>query len=74
MRRDRTACPLPLGENRYSFFSNNCEHLSEWCVNGDHRSPQVERLRARLACVSRVFGEITRLLPRRADGLQRSGA
>jgi hypothetical protein len=32
-----------LGENRYRFFSNNCEHLSEWCVNGEHRSPQVDR-------------------------------
>jgi Lecithin retinol acyltransferase len=30
-----------LGENRYRLFSNNCEHLSEWCVNGEHRSPQV---------------------------------
>ena len=32
-----------LGENRYRFFSNNCEHLSEWCVNGEGRSPQVDR-------------------------------
>jgi hypothetical protein len=31
-----------------SGFSNNCEHLSEWCVNGEHRSLQVERL---LGCV-----------------------
>ena len=37
-----------LGENRYRFFSNNCEHLSEWCVNGEHRSPQVERLLTQL--------------------------
>jgi hypothetical protein len=37
-----------LGESRYRFFSNNCEHLSEWCVNGEHRSLQVERL---LGCV-----------------------
>ena len=63
-----------LGENRYRFFSNNCEHLSEWCVNGEHRSAQVERLLARLQCVSRVFREVSRVLHRRAEGLQRSGA
>lgn len=51
-----------LRENRYRFFSNNCEHLSEWCVNGEHRSPQVERLLARLACASRVLREITQRL------------
>jgi Lecithin retinol acyltransferase len=37
-----------LGENRYRLFSNNCEHLSEWCVNGEHRSPQVERFLTQL--------------------------
>jgi hypothetical protein len=51
-----------LGENRYRFFSNNCEHLSEWCVNGEHRSPQVERLLARVRSVSAVLGDFMRLL------------
>lgn len=49
-----------LGENRYRLWSNNCEHFSEWCVHGQHRSPQVERLLARVRCVSRVFGKLGR--------------
>jgi Lecithin retinol acyltransferase len=51
-----------LGEDRYRFFSNNCEHFSEWCVNGEHRSPQVERLLAPLRCVSRALNDLLRLL------------
>jgi hypothetical protein len=51
-----------LGENHYRFLSNNCEHLSEWCVNGEHRSPQVERLLARVRCVSAVLSDFMRLL------------
>lgn len=59
-----------LGEDRYRFFSNNCEHLSEWCVNGEHRSSQVERLLKPLRRVSRALNNLTRLL--RAAVLQRS--
>ena len=33
-----------LGENRYRITSNNCEHFCEWCVHGEPRSSQVERL------------------------------
>jgi hypothetical protein len=33
-----------LGEDRYRVFSNNCEHLCEWCLHGEHRSYQVEAL------------------------------
>ena len=44
-----------LGENRYRFFSNNCEHLSEWCVNGEHSSPQVDRFLTPLRRVLRAF-------------------
>ena len=59
-----------LGEDRYRFFSNNCEHFSEWCINGEHRSPQVERLRARLQQVVRAVSELRRYLevapPRRS--------
>ena len=51
-----------LGEDRYRFFSNNCEHFSEWCVNGEHRSMQVERLLAPLRCVSGALKELRRLL------------
>lgn len=34
-----------LGESRYHLLSNNCEHLCEWCVQGQGRSRQVEALR-----------------------------
>ena len=36
-----------LGENRYHVLRNNCEHFCEWCVCGQHRSYQVDRLIAR---------------------------
>jgi len=35
-----------LGENRYSLTTNNCEHFCEWCLRGESRSEQVERLLA----------------------------
>lgn len=60
-----------LGENQYRLFSNNCEHFSEWCVNGVHRSSQLDRLRARLQLVSRTVGQLTRHLdvtPLRGSG------
>lgn len=31
-----------LGENRYSIWTNNCEHFCEWCLHGEPRSFQVE--------------------------------
>jgi len=33
-----------LGENRYRLTTNNCEHFSEWCLSGESRSEQVERV------------------------------
>jgi len=42
-----------LGERRYRILTNNCEHFSEWCLNGASRSTQVERLLSgarRFAC------------------------
>lgn len=32
-----------LGEDRYRFWSNNCEHFVQWALNGTPRSSQVER-------------------------------
>jgi Lecithin retinol acyltransferase len=58
VRRARTR----LGENRYRFFSNNCEHLSEWCVNGEHRSLQVENLLAPLRRISGTLSDLLRSL------------
>jgi hypothetical protein len=34
-----------LGERDFRLLSNNCEHFCNWCINGLHRSLQVERLR-----------------------------
>lgn len=31
-----------LGERRYRLWSNNCEHLCEWCLSGTSRSHQIE--------------------------------
>ena len=33
-----------VGEDRYRLLSNNCEHFCEWCVHGENRSYQVERI------------------------------
>jgi Lecithin retinol acyltransferase len=49
-----------LGEKKYRLFSNNCEHFSEWCVNGVHRSPQVDRIRMRVRSALRT---LTQLIP-----------
>lgn len=49
-----------LGENHYGFFSNNCEHLSEWCVNGEHRSFQVEHFLAPLRRISDALSYLGR--------------
>jgi hypothetical protein len=34
-----------LGEDHYRILSNNCEHFCEWCLRGQERSYQVDRLR-----------------------------
>ena len=44
-----------LGENRYRITTNNCEHFCEWCLRGESRSEQVERLLAwprKVACIA----------------------
>jgi hypothetical protein len=46
-----------LGEDRYRIFSNNCEHFSEWCLQGVSRSYQVERLLALPRRLARVCGD-----------------
>lgn len=43
-----------LGENRYHVLRNNCEHFCEWCVSGEHRSYQVERLIARASFLRHI--------------------
>jgi hypothetical protein len=35
-----------LGEDRYDLLHNNCEHLCSWCLTGQARSLQIEKLGA----------------------------
>jgi Lecithin retinol acyltransferase len=48
-----------LGEDRYSFWSNNCEHLATWCISGTSRSTQVDawarRMRGGFAAIDGWF-------------------
>jgi hypothetical protein len=57
-----------LGEDQYRFWSNNCEHFSEWCITGTGRSLQVEawqrRMGRRLSALGSLCG-----LPRRKSNL-----
>ncbi|WP_414544238.1 lecithin retinol acyltransferase family protein [Nostoc sp. CCY0012] len=32
-----------LGEKRYNFFYNNCEHFARYCKTGQHTSSQVDK-------------------------------
>lgn len=52
---------MRLGEHRYRLLTNNCEHFCEWCVNGAHRSYQVEELINR--CV-RLWQKLVRVFLR----------
>jgi hypothetical protein len=47
-----------LGENRYRLWSNNCEHLVEWCLNGTPRSAQVEALTSRVRFSFTALGSL----------------
>jgi hypothetical protein len=55
-----------LGESRYRTLTNNCEHLCEWCIYGQHRSRQVEVMRSRslqaVQTARRLAGAPLRLL------------
>jgi hypothetical protein len=43
-----------LGENRYRIATNNCEHFCVWCLCGESRSEQIERLLARPRAIARA--------------------
>ncbi len=49
-----------LGESRYRFWTNNCEHLATWAVSGQSRSAQVDAvaapLRDTLSAIGAWFG------------------
>jgi len=44
-----------LGEDRYRMASNNCEHFCHWCLSGENRSAQVERLLGWMSAVAAAF-------------------
>jgi hypothetical protein len=44
-----------LGENRYAILRNNCEHFSEWCVQGEARSSQVDGILMLGALVRTIY-------------------
>jgi len=51
-----------LGEDAYSLYGNNCEHFVEWCITGDHSSPQVDRtvpVFAKMATMGAARGAVT---------------
>ena len=64
-----------VGEDRYRVLRNNCEHFCEWCLHGEPRSYQVERLLLSPRVLLMTFGLSYRILPVRtvATG-QRSAA
>ena len=56
-----------LGEDRYRFWSNNCEHFVAWCLTGTSRSAQVEAWVRRVQrCVEAVAPSALALRPRAA--------
>lgn len=51
-----------IGEDAYSLYGNNCEHFVEWCITGDHSSPQVDRvvpIVANMATMGAARGAVT---------------
>jgi len=51
---------MRLGENRFSLWTNNCEHFCSWCLYDASRSAQTEAMRARLRVVRVVLGRLRR--------------
>jgi hypothetical protein len=57
-----------LGEDRYRIASNNCEHFCHWCLSGEHRSAQVDRLLGWLSRAGFVWrGLAASFVPRRIE-------
>jgi hypothetical protein len=52
-----------LGEDRYRITSNNCEHFCAWCIHGESRSEQIERLLRLPLRLLRRFGPLARRMP-----------
>ena len=50
-----------LGEDRYRIASNNCEHFCHWCLSGEPRSAQVERLVDWVCAAAAAWGRAVRM-------------
>ncbi len=50
-----------IGENRYSLWTNNCEHFCTWCAHGTACSAQIDALRERLQGLLSAFARLGRL-------------
>ena len=48
-----------LGEDRYRIASNNCEHFCHWCLSGENRSVQVDRLLGWMSAAAAAWGRLT---------------
>ncbi len=66
----RRACSR-LGEDCYRLLTNNCEHFCDWCLYGEARSAQVDRLlawpRAAARALQRVVAQASRTASRAAQ-------
>jgi len=51
-----------VGEHRYRIATNNCEHFCSWCLHGEHRSEQVERLMRWPRAFARALARLVRSL------------
>jgi hypothetical protein len=49
-----------LGEDRYRLATNNCEHFCHWCLTGESRSAQIDRLTAWLARSAAAWRRVVR--------------
>jgi len=49
-----------LGEKGYDLAANNCDHFAFWCRTGEHRSLQVDEVKAALREVGSISREMDR--------------
>src|SRR5439155_3595893 len=49
-----------LGEDLYRLATNNCEHFCHWCLTGEPRSVQVDRLIGWLARSAAAWRQVMR--------------
>jgi hypothetical protein len=58
-----------LGENRYAMLTNNCEHFCAWCLHGESRSQQIDRIFALPRALGAALMRAWRLTRRKSSVL-----